>query len=78
MFFAKNEIIELEDKKYLVLNSTIIESEIYYEVSETDLDENTIDEEKIYIQAIKDSGTLFIEEVKNSEIIEKLKETFKS
>lgn len=78
MFFAKNEIIELEDKKYLVLNSTIIDNEPFFEVSEVDLEEETVSNEKIYIQAIKEFGALYIEEVKDFEIINKIKEALKS
>ena len=78
MFFTKNEIIELEDKKYLVLNSTIVDNEIYYEVSEANLEDNTLADNKIFIQAIKEYGTLYIEEVKNEKIINELNEIFKS
>lgn len=78
MFFAKNEIIELEEINYLVLNSTIIESEVYYEVCETNVEKNTIDDNKLYIQAFKEAGTLYIEEVRDEDIISELKEIFKS
>lgn len=78
MFFAKNEIIELEDKKYLVLNSSIVDNEIYYKVCEVNTEENTVDAKEIYIQAIKEYGTLYIEEVKDQKIIEELNKIMKS
>lgn len=78
MFFTKNEIIELEDKKYLVLNTTILDNEIYYEVCEADLKENSVTDNKTYIQAVKEHGTLYIEEVINSKIITELDKIFKS
>lgn len=74
MFFAKKEIIELEDKNYLVLNSTVINNEVYYEVCEVNLEEDTLDDNKIYIQAIKEYGSLYVEEVKDDNIIALLKE----
>ena len=78
MFFAKNEIIELEEKKYLVLDSTIIDNEVYYKVSQVDTEENTLTEENIFIQAIKEYGTLYIEEVKDESIINKINNELKS
>lgn len=78
MFFAKNEIIELEDKNYLVLDSTIIDNEVYYKVSEANLEKNLLSEDKLYIQATKESGTLYIEEVKDLDIINKIKELLES
>lgn len=78
MFFAKKEIIELEDKKYLVLNSTVIDNEVYYEVCEVNLEDDSIDDNKIYIQATKENSTLYIEEVKDEKIINSLRETLES
>ena len=78
MFFAKNEIIELEDKKYLVLNSAIVDNEIYYKVCEANLEKNNLADKEIYIQAVKEYGTLYIEEVENKKILEKLVEIMKS
>jgi hypothetical protein len=78
MFFAKNEIIELENKNYLVLNSAIVDNEIYYKVCEVNVEENSVDSKEIYIQAIKEYGTLYIEEVKDKNIIEELDKIMKS
>lgn len=74
MFFAKKEIIELEAKKYLVLNSTVINNEVYYEVCEVNLEKDTLDENIIYIRAIKEFGSLYVEEVKDDNIITLLNE----
>lgn len=74
MFFAKKEIIELEDKNYLVLNSTVINNEVYYEVCEVNVEKDTLDENKIYIKAIKEFGSLYVEEVKDDNIITLLNE----
>ena len=74
MFFAKKEIIELEDKNYLVLNSTVINNEVYYEVCEVNVEKDILDENKIYIKAIKEFGSLYVEEVKDDNIITLLNE----
>lgn len=74
MFFAKKEIIELEEKNYLVLNSTVINNEVYYEVCQVNLEKDTLDENKIYIKAIKEFGSLYVEEVKDDNIITLLNE----
>ncbi|MDD2505365.1 MAG: hypothetical protein PHF21_03750 [Bacilli bacterium] len=78
MFFTKNEIIELEDKNYFIIDMAVIDNEAYYKVSEVNLDENTLEDEWKYVTAIKESSTLYIEEVNDPEIIEKLNEKLKS
>ncbi len=74
MFFAKNELIELEDKNYIVLDSGILDNEAYYKVCEPDLKEEKLSEDIKYIKAIKEYGALYVEEVRDNNIIALLKD----
>lgn len=72
MFFAKNELIELEDKNYIVLDSGILDNEAYYKVCEPDLKEEKLSEDIKYIKAIKEYGALYVEEINDLALIKKL------
>lgn len=75
MYFAKNEIIELNDnEKYLVLDTAIIDEEAYYKIKELNADETAVEGEERFISATNDEGKIYINEDLTPEIISKLKE----
>jgi hypothetical protein len=79
MFFAKDEIIELEDNsKYLILDTAIIDNKYYYKIKKVnDALDKLIGDYKI-ISASNVDGELFIEEKLSDEEIQKLTELFES
>jgi hypothetical protein len=79
MYFAKDELIELDNnKKYLVLDTAVIGDKAYYKIKEVNdsLDE-LIGDYKL-ISADNKEGNLYIDEDLSSEIITKLNEIFES
>lgn len=75
MYFAKNEIIELNDnEKYLVLDTAIIDEEAYYKIKKSNADETDVEGEERFISATNDEGKIYINEDLTPEIISKLKE----
>ena len=77
MFFAKDEVIEINDEKsYLVLNTTIMDNEIFYQIGEIDETGINLVGTKSIILAVNDNGTLLIEDVTNPEVLTKLEEVF--
>ncbi len=75
MYFAKNEIIELNDnEKYLVLDTAIIDEEAYYKIKKLNADETDVEGEERFISATNDEGKIYINEDLTPEIISKLKE----
>jgi hypothetical protein len=75
MYFAKNEIIELNDnEKYLVLDTAIIDEEAYYKIKKLNTDETDVEGEERFISATNDEGKIYINEDLTPEIISKLKE----
>ncbi len=75
MYFAKNEIIELNDnEKYLVLDTAIIDEEAYYKIKKLNVDETDVEGEERFISATNDEGKIYINEDLTPEIISKLKE----
>ena len=75
MYFAKNEIIELNDnEKYLVLDTAIIDEEAYYKINKLNVDETDVEGEERFISATNDEGKIYINEDLTPEIISKLKE----
>ena len=77
MYFAKDEIIELSDtKKYLVLDTVLIDDTAYYKVKEIDENESQIIGENKYITAINNEGNLYINDELSQEEIAKLDELF--
>ena len=77
MYFTKDEIIELTDKKkYLVLDTAILDEKSYFKVKEVDENyENLIGDYKI-ITAVNDNGALYISEDIKPDELDKLKELF--
>ena len=79
MFFAKNEVIELEDQKnYLVLDTTIEENEVYYQIQEVDETGDNVTGDKTIIIAVNNRGNLYIEDVQDKGKLTKLNEIFAS
>ncbi len=75
MYFAKNEIIELNDnEKYIVLDTAIIDEEAYYKIKKLNVDETDVEGEERFISATNDEGKIYINEDLTPEIISKLKE----
>lgn len=73
MYFARNEIIELNDNsKYLVVDTAYIDEISYYKVEKLFDDNHT--NEYIYITATNKEGKLYINKNLSTDIIEKLKE----
>ena len=63
MYFAKDEIIELNDnRKYLVLDTFLIENKVYYKVQRINNDENQKEDEIIYLTAENKEGKILINE----------------
>lgn len=73
MYFARNEIIELNNNtKYLVVDTAYIDETSYYKVEKLSDDKHT--NEYLYIMATNNEGKLYINMNLSSDIIEKLKE----
>lgn len=73
MYFARNEIIELNDStKYLVVDTAYIDETSYYKVEKLFDSKHT--NEYIYITATNNEGKLYINMNLSSDIVEKLKE----
>lgn len=73
MYFAKNEMIELNDKsKYLIIDTAYIDNEAYYKVEKIENEEHTSD--FTFITAKNESGKLYITNKIPKEIIYKLNE----
>ena len=79
MYFAKDEIIILNDnKKYLVLDTAIIDNNVYYKIKEVNFEENEPVGEEIYITTINQEGKIFINNKFSPEEIETIKDNFES
>ena len=79
MFFAKNEVIELEDQKnYLVLDTAIVDNEVYYKIQEVTESGDNVTGEKTIIIAVNQRGNLYVEDVLDKTKLKKLKESFAS
>lgn len=79
MFFIKNEVIEINNEKsYLILDTTVIENEIFYQIQEVDEVQETVVGPKTMITTITEDGKLYIEDVVSEEKIMKLQEIFAS
>ena len=76
MYFTIDDVIELKDKEYLVKRVALIDTDAYYEVF--NLSGEKISNEKIIIKAIKESGKLFIEEIKDPDLLVKIEDNLKS
>ncbi len=79
MYFAKDEIIELNDnRKYLVLDSVVLDDKVYYKLREVNEDETDLIGSPIYINTVNEEGKIYINDKLESEELEKIKELFES
>lgn len=79
MFFAKDEIIELDNnKKYLVLDTAIIDDKSYYKIKEVNDSLDKLIGDYLLISAENKNGNLFIEEKLTDDETLKLTELFES
>ncbi len=61
MYFAKDEIIILNDNlKYLVLDTTLLNDNVYYKIQKLSDDEKLLLDQPKYIKAINKQGRLYI------------------
>lgn len=75
MYFAKDEIIELNDeKKYLISDNALIDEITYYKVKEVNNEQKELIGEFKYISAENIEGKLFITEITDAQILAKLEE----
>lgn len=76
MFFAKNEIIELDDQtEYFILDLAVVNNDVFYEVQTVADSNDSLTGPKMLIKAINNEGDLYIELINDPE---KLKELFTS
>ncbi len=78
MFFTTNDLIELEDANYLVSQVAIVDNQVYYEVNETDKEDDTLLDNIMIVKAVSEKGNLYIEEITDEELLTKIKENFDS
>ena len=79
MFFIRNEVIELDDqKKYIILDITLLNSKVFYQIREVDSQTNNVLGEAKYITVINENSDLYVEEVHEEEKLSKLKTIFTS
>jgi len=79
MFFAKNEIIELEGQKdYYVLDAAIVDNEVFYQIQEVNESGDDLIGPKSIIIAINNKGNLYVEDVNDTNKLDKLSEIFAS
>lgn len=69
MYFSKDEVIELNDKrKFLVLDTALIDDKAYFKINRLDEEENKTEEIE-YVSVKNDNGRLYINEhLKDSEL----------
>lgn len=78
MYFAKDEIIELNDnRKYLVLDTIVLEDQIYYKVQQLNNEETEKQDIPIYITANNKEGKIYINDNLTIEELTKIEELFK-
>ena len=79
MYFTKNEIITLNNKKkYLVIDTAIVDDVVYYKIKEVNNEENKIISEILYITTTYKDGKIYINDKLSSSEIDKIKESFES
>ena len=77
MYFAKDEIIELNDnKKYLVLNAALRDDNVYYKVVEVNEEETERIGKPIYITTSNRQGRIYINNRLTAEETEEIKQYF--
>lgn len=75
MYFAKDEIIELNNgDKYIVLDTAIIDDETYYKIQKVNVEETQAIEEIKYIFAKNLEGKIYINENITEDMLNKLRE----
>lgn len=75
MYFAKDEIIELNNgDKYIVLDTAIIDDETYYKIQKVNVEETQAIEEIKYISAKNLEGKIYINENITEDMLNKLRE----
>ncbi len=75
MYFAKDEIIELNNgEKYIVLDTAIIDNETYYKIQKINPEETKVEEDVKYISAKNIEGKIYINENITEDMIDKLTE----
>jgi len=77
MFFTKNEVVELDDeKKFVVIDVTLLNNEVYYQVQEVNSEGVNVVGEKKVIMAVNENSTLYIEDVMDENKLLSLKGIF--
>lgn len=77
MYFAKDEIITLNDKKkYLILDTSLIDDNVYYKIREVNKQETEVIGKDLYITTINQDGKIYINDKLTLEAIEEIKESF--
>ena len=77
MYFAKNEVIELNDKKkYLVLNVAVTEDNVYYKVVGINYDETQKIGDPLYITTFNRQGKIYINNRLSAEDTKKISRLF--
>ncbi len=77
MYFAKNEVIELNDKKkYLVLNVAVTEDNVYYKVVGINYDETQKIGDPLYITTFNRQGKIYINNRLSAEDTQKISRLF--
>ena len=78
MYFAKDEIIELNDnRKYLVLDVALLEDNVYYKVQKLNDEETASEGEALFITANNKEGKIYINDNLTTSELEKVTELFK-
>lgn len=76
MYFSKDEVIELNDKrKFLVVDTALIDDNAYFKIIKLDEEEKPTEETE-YISVQNDNGRLYINEHLKEEELAKLTEFF--
>lgn len=78
MFFIINDIIELNNKNYLVQKVALIENEAYYEVQEIEKQTNELLVDKLIVKGIKEEDKLYIEEIDDENLLLEITNNLKS
>ena len=79
MFFSKNEVIEIDNKKeYFILDVAVVDGEIFYQIQEVESELNNLTGAKEIIKAINVDGALYIEELADVNQRQQLNEIFTS
>lgn len=76
MYFSKDEVIELNDKrKFLVVDTALIDDNAYFKIIKLDEEEKPTEETE-YISVQNDNGRLYINEHLKDKELAKLTEFF--